>query len=241
VKAGIGKEKTALLVVIDADIERGNTLAVTLGDQIRAIEAKKESQITARDVQELIRRLDAYGWQLNLYILYSDADGYLTVSKLWSRKRKVVEDFQIPPGHATELEVARSKIAVYQNVRDFADRVKKTVSTIYGALGNCILPVLYALLGACAYLLRTIEEDFKLRRLSPYDKHTARFVTAGIGGAVVGLFPNFNVVNQTPNVSPFAIAFLVGYAVDVFFSFLDALLKTFARRGSPSVETKTTV
>src|SRR5262249_54406896 len=105
-----------------------------------------------------------YGWQLNLYILYSDADGYLTASELWSKTRKVVPDFQIPPGHATEPEVARNKIAVYQNVRDFADRVKKTVSTIYGALGNCILPVLYALLGACAYLLRTIEEDFKKRR-----------------------------------------------------------------------------
>jgi hypothetical protein len=227
---------------IETAIARGNTLAVTLGDQLRAVESNKESQIVPRDLQEfvsIIRALDTYAWQLNLYIAYIDVDGYLTVSDLWSRKPKLIPEFQIEPGDAAKPDVAKQKIKVYQGVRDFADRVKETVTLIYGAMGSCILSVLYALLGACAYILRSIEEHYKRRTLNPTDTHTVRFVTAVIGGAVVGLFPNFS-VNQTPTISPLAIAFLVGYAIDVFFSFLDSLLQPFTRRGNPPPETKAT-
>jgi len=45
---------------------------------------------------------------------------------------------------------------------------------------------------------------------------------------VVGLFTNFN-VTQGGSLSPLALAFLVGYAVDVFFSFLEGLLRAFGR------------
>ena len=51
---------------------------------------------------------------------------------------------------------------------------------------------------------------------------------AGIGGAVVGLFANFSITDGA-SISPLAIAFLVGYAVDVFFSFLEGLLKSFTK------------
>jgi putative flippase GtrA len=65
----------------------------------------------------------------------------------------------------------------------------------------------------------------------------ARFLIAGIGGAVVGLFSNFT-ITQGASISPLAIAFLVGYAVDVFFAFLEGLLQAFSRRkgsaGSPA-------
>ena len=43
---------------------------------------------------------------------------------------------------------------MYQEVRAFGDTVQETGSVYYGARATCILPVLYALLGASAYLLR---------------------------------------------------------------------------------------
>jgi hypothetical protein len=88
------------------------------------------------------------------------------------------------------------------------------------------LPVLYALLGTVAYLLRLYEEQFKNRVLIAGDKHVARLLIAGIGGLVVGQFNN---VTQGITISPFAVAFLVGYAVDVFFTFLEGLLQMFKR------------
>jgi putative flippase GtrA len=89
--------------------------------------------------------------------------------------------------------------------------------------------VFYALLGACAYLLRSLEEQIKLRTFSKSNAHTARFLIAGIAGGVVGMFNNFN-ISQNASVPPLAIAFLVGYAADVFFSFVEGLLQTFTRR-----------
>ena len=117
---------------------------------------------------------------------------------------------------------------VYQDVRYFAQSVLDDVSFFYGAITTCLLPVLYALLGTCAYLLRTFDQQMATRTFIPSAANSARFLIAAIGGAVVGLFNNFT-ITQGASIPPLAIAFLVGYAVDVFFSFLEGLLQAFAR------------
>jgi hypothetical protein len=66
----------------------------------------------------------------------------------------------------------------------------------------------------------------------PSPANSARFLIAAIGGAVVGLFNNFTVTPEA-SIPPLALAFLVGYAVDVFFAFLEGLLKAFARTEAP--------
>jgi hypothetical protein len=87
-------------------------------------------------------------------------------------------------------------------------------------------------LGTCAYLLRCFEEELKTVTFTPSSRaNWARFLIAAIGGAVVGLFGNFT-ITQGASISPLAIAFLVGYAVDVFFSFLDGMVQTFTKRKS---------
>jgi len=93
-----------------------------------------------------------------------------------------------------------------------------------------MLPVLYALLGACAYLLRSLKKHIRNQTYIPHYANSARFIIAAIGGAVVGLFNNFS-ITQVPSISPLAIAFLVGYAVDMFYAFLDGLLKNFIKNG----------
>jgi hypothetical protein len=47
------------------------------------------------------------------------------------------------------------------------------------------------------------------------------------------LFNNF-AITQGASVPPLAIAFLVGYGVDVFFAFLEGLLQTFTRNSATS-------
>jgi len=131
------------------------------------------------------------------------------------------------------VEAADSRIQVYQDVRYFAQTLLDDVSTFYGAITTCLLPALYALLGTCAYLLRSFEDQMRSRTFIPSVANSARFLIAGIGGAVVGLFNNFT-ITQGASIPPLAIAFLVGYAVDVFFSFLEGLLQAFTK-------TKTTV
>jgi hypothetical protein len=218
---------------IRKDIETANGLAVKLGDEVRLIRAQPAtgkdalpSHANVRELQEFaatIRAIDARAWQLNRFLGYTirpqNPDAELKAS------------LEIPPGIPNFSETVLHKIGVYQDVRYFAQSIRETVSILYGALGACILPVFYALLGACAYLLRSLEEQLKLHTFTESDAHSARFLIAAIAGGVVGMFNNFN-ISQSASVPPLAIAFLVGYAADVFFSFLEGLLQTFKRRDS---------
>jgi hypothetical protein len=111
------------------------------------------------------------------------------------------------------------KTTKYQEIRDYASAVTADVSLVWGAVGNVVLPVLYALLGACAAVLRAFTQQLTARTFAPTYATPARFYIAGIGGGVIGLFNN--VFGQNLSVSPLALAFLVGYAADIFFSFLE--------------------
>jgi hypothetical protein len=107
----------------------------------------------------------------------------------------------------------------YQDVRLFATNVLDATSIFWGAVVSCILPVLYALLGACAAVLRAFTLQTANRTFAYSYATPARFIIAAIGGGVIGLF-NFTIgEGLTP--SPLALAFLVGYAADIFFSFLE--------------------
>ena len=75
------------------------------------------------------------------------------------------------------------------------------------------------------------------RTFIPSRSDSPRFLIAGIGGAVVGFFTRFTAGPDT-SISPLAIAFLVGYAVEVFFSFLDGLVQKFGKQSSDGGQAK---
>jgi hypothetical protein len=82
-------------------------------------------------------------------------------------------------------------------------------------------------------LLRSFERQISTHTFTPTIANSARFLIAAIGGAIVGLFNNLT-VTQSASIPPLAIAFLVGYAVDVFFAFLEGLLQTFTKGNASS-------
>jgi hypothetical protein len=88
--------------------------------------------------------------------------------------------------------------------------------------------VLYALLGACAFLLRSFAEQLKARTFAPTYATPARFFIAAIGGGVVGLFNNLS-IGQNTSLPPLGLAFLIGYATDIFFSFLEGATQNFTK------------
>jgi hypothetical protein len=187
-----------------------------------------------------IRAIDARARQLNVLLLNTVRDPNASVR---GNPAAIHKKFELPEGLPDLAQAANDRINVYQDVRYFAQNLLDDVSFYYGAVTTCILPVLYALLGTCAYLLRSFEEQIRTRTFIPSEVNVARFLIAGIGGAVVGLFNNFN-ITQGASIPPLAIAFLVGYAVDVFFAFLEGLLQTFTKNTrspelAPSGGTKT--
>jgi hypothetical protein len=134
------------------------------------------------------------------------------------------------PNYPSITDQGFEKLAAYQDIREFARQTQQMNLVIYGAVTAYILPVAYALLGACAFALRNMAAQTGTKTYQPSYSNRARLIIALIAGTVVGLFNNFT---QGVSVSPLAVAFLVGYAVEVFFSFLDAFVHTFESVRNP--------
>lgn len=233
-----------LAKTINQDLDSGNKLAVAVGslDEVSTTPGQntKERSDALRTLQEFAantRALYAHAKQLDRLLLWNAIAVPYAREKTDQDYRK--DDLELPPDLTNLSGVATKRIAVYQGIRYFAQTVQGTVTVIYGAFGTCVLPVLYALLGSAAYLLREFEQQLRTRTLTQTDAHVAHFVVAGISGAVVGLFCNFSSsptggivpfnFGQSSLASPLATAFLVGYAVDVFFSFLEGIIQSFNR------------
>jgi len=227
----------AISNTIKADIVIGNDLAVKLRAQVGppGHEAPKPANETsdAMVIGELsqyattIRAIDSRTRQLNALVLFAERDPFAGIRK---EQKTLHAKFQLPAGLPDFAQATDERTIVYQDVRYFAQSVLDDVSFFYGAVTACLLPVLYALLGTCAYLLRTFEQQIATRTFMPSFADSARFLIAAIGGAVVGLFNDF-VIGQGASIPPLALAFLVGYAVDVFFAFLETMLQTFSKTG----------
>jgi hypothetical protein len=143
----------------------------------------------------------------------------------------------ISPGLANIPQTVTKMIPEFQGLRQFGQTGRDLVAVIYGAISTCILPVLYALLGVCAKLLGQFEQQIRTRTYVQSEANSAHFVVAAIAGGVVGLFNNFT-LGQSASISPLAIAFLIGFSVDVFLSFLDTLSQSFLRRSDSEPRSK---
>jgi hypothetical protein len=229
---------TAISEAALKDINEANALAVKLTDlesspktQGQADRLPREASVI-RDLQTLAgttRAVDARARQLNWFAGNLSDDPFADKRKNLEAMR---QQFDLPAALPNLSEALTQRISNYQLVRQFAQSTRESISTVYGAIGVGVLPVLYALLGAVAYMLRSYQQQLKDRTFTGADSHVARFVIAAIGGGVVGLFTNFTGGNGgAASISPLAIAFLVGYATDVFFSFLDSFVQTFNRGG----------
>jgi nitrate reductase NapE component len=240
---------TAISNSMRTEIATANDLAVKLRTQLGAPEgsgavsaasgapAGTSAMDSANEVTELqqfaisVRAIDARARQLNVLAFHAEHDPFAPIRR---DQKKLHDTFQLPAGLPNLSRAAGDLTAVYQDVRYFGQSLLEDISFYYGAITVCLLPALYALLGTCAYLLRTFELQTASRTFIPSGADSARFLIAAIGGAVVGLFNNFT-IGQGASIPPLAIAFLVGYAVDVFFAFLEGLLSTFAKKAPQTV------
>lgn len=237
---------SAISNAMRADIATANDLAVKLRTQLGPPPAETQvapaaaappvaspvaSIDTATAISELqqfastMRAIDARARQLNVLVFRAERDPFASIRNY---PQKIHDTFQLPSGLPNLPQATADLTRTYQDVRYFGQSLLDDVSFYYGAITVCLLPALYALLGTCAYLIRTFEQQMATCTFTPSDVNSARFLIAAIGGAVVGLFNNFT-IGQGASIPPLALAFLVGYAVDVFFAFLEGLLQAFTR------------
>jgi hypothetical protein len=148
-----------------------------------------------------------------------------------------VTHLNVPPGITSTrgiVEEGLNQIVAYQLIRNFALAVYKTNTVFYGGITTYLLPAVYALLGASLYGFRLSARLIRRRSFLPSDAHSARYFIALIAGIVIGLFGSL--IPKGLALPPPAVAFLVGYAVEAFFSRLDDIIGRF--RKSPAARDK---
>jgi len=115
-----------------------------------------------------------------------------------------------------------SQIEAYQAIRNYAVALSKMETLLYGSLATYFLPVVYALLGAFLYGFRMYSRLIRRKMFLETAAHSARYFIAAIAGLVIGLFGSL--LPKSLALPPLAVAFLMGYAVEAFFSRLDVAI-----------------
>lgn len=174
-------------------------------------------------------------WRLNRYFIPPDFRIDSTPVDFGSNHPEGLGAFNVRPTIRTASEIVDEgikQIVYYQQIRNFAQAAAKTNTVLYAGVTNYLLPAVYALLGASLYGLRHYAALVRRKAYLKSSANSARYFIALIAGIVIGLFGS--IVPAGLAVPPLAIAFLVGYAVEAFFSRLDGFIERMRGGGGRS-------
>jgi hypothetical protein len=149
----------------------------------------------------------------------------MLLPKDWWSDAKKDDEQSLRPEHA--IDDGMEKLAVYQDIRAMAQNAEHTSDFLWSAIAAYILPVLYAVLGTHAFILRDLcarSRSYTYHASHARCSNHARVIVAAIVGTVIGLFDKF--MDGSISASPLAIAFVAGYAVDPFFALIDHIANT---------------
>lgn len=109
-------------------------------------------------------------------------------------------------------------------------------------LQSYILPMFFGLFGAAIYVLRSVakEIDKVTYRMGSDIRYGLRLALGALGGLGIGWFlvpEEFSGFLQT--VSPLALAFLVGYNIELLFSIMDSFVDSVVKKNTDSVTSST--
>ena len=99
-----------------------------------------------------------------------------------------------------------------------------------------LLPLIYGLVGACAFVLRALSRQIRERTFSTTDsviQFGLRLVLGALAGISIGWFlkPEVAGDNMVASLSPLALAFIAGYSVELVFTAIDKIISAFTGSG----------
>jgi hypothetical protein len=187
------------------------------------------------DLQQLAissRSIDGRAMQLR-HLIYSGIPDPFADSR--SDRAKMAALFELDPQIANPRQDFINIVKTYQNVRAYAQSLRDGVTFWYGGVAASVLPVLYAILGVCAWSLRRMQVTIRDKTFSdPGAKE--QMLVAVIAGMLISLFSGL--FASSVSLSPLAWAFLAGYSSDAFFQVLDGVVRVRSAANSPTAPAK---
>ena len=125
------------------------------------------------------------------------------------------------------IQELREAVRNYYDVRRYVASYVLKESISIGVISSSILPIILGLMGACAYVIRLISDQIKDTTFSTTSpiRHLVRVALGGLAGVVIG----FVGVANVGSLSPSALAFIAGYAVEPVFATFDSIAEKFRR------------
>jgi len=96
------------------------------------------------------------------------------------------------------------------------------------------LPLLYGLLGACVYVMRSLSEEIRNSYYTEESnvRYRSRLYLGALAGFAIAWFVTpENTPGIVASLSPFALAFVAGYSVELFFGAMDKVISAFLGKG----------
>ncbi len=151
-------------------------------------------------------------------------------------KKPVAEKKTIPPIPPITKEQLLKKfypetMARYYEVRTTAISIQEEAGQRVGVVLSFVLPLIFGLIGAIAYVIRNISDQIThstFSRTAPL-RHLMRVTLGAIAGITVGFFTH---LPQEMQLTPLALAFLAGYGVESIFSMFDGIIAKFKHQGT---------
>lgn len=128
---------------------------------------------------------------------------------------------------AQDIPELRNEVSYYRKLREEFRSDLLKASIVLKLIGSSIFPLLLGFMGACAYIVRLISDEIRdttFSQTSPI-QHLVRVAVGGLAGVVVGLTG----IASAANLSPSALAFIAGYAVEPVFATFDSIAEKFRR------------
>jgi len=130
--------------------------------------------------------------------------------------------------------------------REISRQAQLAAQFVLVILQSYLLPLLYGILGAGTFVLRSLSKEIENETFSDEKgtQHVLRVSLGALAGILVGWFSVLIPSETTTfvgSISPLAIAFLVGYNIELFFALMDRALFSITdrlQRPSPTTEEK---
>jgi len=176
-------------------------------EEISAIDARRENSISTTDVDLLI---------------LNDWNGY------WRWPVEFLGGFV---SESSERSLNTAETAVFDPYQELLKSLK-TATFVLHALQIYLLPILYGLLGATTYVLRTLARQIRDLTYTPESDigFRLRMNLGALSGLAIVWFikDGGNVQLPLASLSQFAVAFLAGYSVELLFTAMDRFVSVFS-------------